>query len=617
MTEDSAEDLARGWGLSPRQQAFVHGAGVNSEHRDPRWDEALKVMWTRGLAVSDSHSIDFPDEPRGELDLALDNLVARARDVLKIQGRLRSLLRANQAIVEQLDLPVVLERIVASAVELVGAKYGALGVVAVDGSLEQFINVGMTPDQIIAIGHLPEGHGLLGALIDDPRPIRLERLSDDERSSGFPAGHPPMGAFLGVPVRVRDEVYGNLYLSNEDTRAFSAEDEQLVIALAATAGVAIENARLFAETKRRQAWSAASAEFTANLLSPENGDAVAILAGRILELSAADVVWVLLPGEDPSELVITIARGEDETSMQGSSITEIDSLAASVIRGGVPRQVEDGIDLGFRLSDGRSLGPAMAVPLMTDGLAEGVLLVARLQRGLPFAVTDLEIAADFAGQASVAMELEGARADRQRMVVLEDRGRIARDLHDHVIQQLFGTGLELQNIAGGLPMGPVSDRIIQSVTNLDATISQIRTIIFALSARASEAPTSVRHWIIDLANELAPALASTPAVSFAGPVDLIVTNDLADDVLAVAREALVNVIKHADATRTSVSLAVREGNVYLEITDDGHGFDEATRRSGVANLEHRAVSRGGVFAIESDAAGTRVLWRVPYETVAV
>jgi signal transduction histidine kinase len=566
--------------------------------------------------MNDSHSIDFPDEPRGELDLALDNLVARARDVLKIQGRLRSLLRANQAIVEQLDLPVVLERIVASAVELVGAKYGALGVVSIDGSLEQFINVGMTPEQITAIGHLPEGHGLLGALIDDPHPIRLEKLSDDERSIGFPVGHPPMGAFLGVPVRVRDSVYGNLYLSNEDSKSFSAEDEQLVTALAATAGVAIENARLYAETKRRQAWSAASAEFTANLLAPENADAIAILAGRVLELSAADVVWVLLPGETPAELVIAIARGDDESNMQGSSITEIDSMTADIIRGGMPRQVDDGIDLGFMLSDGRSLGPAMAVPLMTDGLAEGVLLVARMQGGLPFAVTDLEMAADFAGQASVAMELEAARAARQRMVVLEDRGRIARDLHDHVIQQLFGTGLELQSIAGGLPMGPVSDRIIQSVTDLDATISQIRTIIFALSAHVNEAPTSVRHWIIDLANELAPALTSTPAVSFAGPVDLIVTDDLADDVIAVAREALVNVIKHADATRTSVSLAVRDGQVYLEIADDGHGFDEAPRRSGVANLEHRAVSRGGVFVVESGAEGTRILWQVPYEKVA-
>jgi signal transduction histidine kinase len=566
--------------------------------------------------MSDGQSIDFPDEPRGELDLALDNLVARAHDVLKIQGRLRSLLRANQAIVEQLDLPVVLERIVVSAVDLVGAKYGALGVVAADGSLEQFINVGMSAEEIRAIGHLPQGHGLLGALIDDPHPIRLERLSDDERSAGFPAEHPPMGAFLGVPVRVRDEVYGNLYLTRESAQAFNVEDEQLVTALAATAGIAIENARLYAETQRRQAWSAASAEFTANLLAPENGSAVAILAGRILELSAADVVWVLLPAEDASQLVVATARGRDEDNMQGSLVTEIESLAASVIRGGQPRQFDDGIDLGFTLSDGSPLGPAMAVPLMTDGLAEGVLLVARMQWGRPFATSDLEMAADFAGQASVAMELEAARDDRQRMIVLEDRGRIARDLHDHVIQQLFGTGLELQSIAGALPMGPVSDRIIQSVTNLDATISQIRTIIFALSAQGTEARTSVRHWILDLASELAPALESTPAVSFAGPVDLIVTDDLADDVFAVAREGLVNVIKHAGATRTSVSLAVREGQVVLEIVDDGHGFSDADRRSGVANLEHRALSRGGTFDLQSDTDGTRLTWQVPYVTVA-
>jgi signal transduction histidine kinase len=418
-----------------------------------------------------------------------------------------------------------------------------------------------------------------------------------------------------VPIRVRDEVYGNLYLSREDAHQFNSEDEQLVIALAATAGVAIENARLYAETKRQQAWSAASAEFTANLLSPENEDAIATLSGRILELSAADVVWVLLPGENPAELTVAVARGFDEENMQGSVITQIESLAASVIRGGQPRQVDDGIDLGFTLSDGRPLGPAMAVPIMTDGLAEGVLLVARMQRGRPFAVTDLEMAADFAGQASVAMELEAARADRQRMVVLEDRGRIARDLHDHVIQQLFGTGLELQSIAGALPMGPVSDRIMQSVTNLDGTISQIRTIIFALSAQAAENSGSIRHWIIDLANELAGSLPSTPAVSFSGPVDLVVTHDLADDVLAVAREALVNVIKHAAATRTSIVLSVRDGEVQLEVTDDGRGFAESERRSGIANLEHRATSRGGAFDLQTGPEGTRLLWSVPYSTV--
>ena len=565
--------------------------------------------------MTDGHSFTFPDEPRGELDLALDNLVARARDVLKIQGRLRSLLKANQAIIEHLELPVVLERIVAAAVELVGARYGALGVVGEDGSLEQFINVGFTPEEVAVIGHLPEGHGLLGALIENPHPIRLENLSEDPRSVGFPAGHPPMGAFLGVPVRVRDEVYGNLYLSNDDTTPFSAEDEQLVVALAATAGVAIENARLFAETRRRQAWSAASAEFTSNLLAPENGSAIGSLVERIRELAEADVVWVLLPGENPSELVVDTARGLDADASQGSSVAVGESLALAVLDNGEPRRVDDGADVLLSLSDGRALGPAMAVPIMTAGLAQGVLLVARMPGARRFTQADLGMATDFADQASVAMELEAARADRQRMVVFEDRGRIARDLHDHVIQQLFGTGLELQSIAGSLPMGPATDRILQSVTNLDASISQIRTIIFALSAHSDESRQTVRHSIIDLANELASALDSTPTVSFSGPVDLIVTGDLADDVLAVAREALVNVVKHAKATRASVVLNVRGGQVHLEISDDGRGLTKSGRRSGVANLEERAVRRGGTFSLESDSAGTRLLWQVPYSTV--
>jgi signal transduction histidine kinase len=566
--------------------------------------------------MTDGHSFTFPDEPRGELDLALDNLVARARDVLKIQGRLRSLLKANQAIIEHLDLPVVLERIVAAAVELVGAKYGALGVVAEDGTLEQFINVGMTPEEVDVIGHLPEGHGLLGAVIENPYPIRLENLSDDPRSVGFPAGHPPMAAFLGVPVRVRDEVYGNLYLTNHDPTPFTAEDEQLVVALAATAGVAIENARLFAETRRRQAWSAASAEFTSNLLAPENGSAIGSLADRILELSDADLVWIMLQGDDPLELVVDTARGLDAPAMQDYSVAVDGSLALAVLESGQPSRVDDGAEVRLALSDGRPLGPAMAVPIMTAGLVQGVLLVSRMPGGRRFTPSDLEMAADFADQASVAMELEAARADRQRMVVLEDRGRIARDLHDHVIQQLFGTGLELQSIAGSLPMGPASDRILQSVTNLDASISQIRTIIFALSAHVEDSRVTVRHSIIDLANELASALDSTPTVTFSGPVDLIVTGDLADDVLAVAREALVNIVKHAEATRASVVLTVRNGAVHLEITDDGHGLTVTGRRSGVANLEERAVRRGGTFTLESDSAGTRLLWQVPYETVS-
>ncbi len=566
--------------------------------------------------MTEGPSFTFPDDSRGELDKALDDLMTRARDVLGTQGRLRALLKANRAVIEHIDLPIVLRRIVEAGVELVGAQYGALGVVSADGGLEQFINVGMPPELVTQIGHLPEGHGLLGALIKDPHPIRIPELSTDPRSVGFPANHPPMSSFLGVPIRVRDEVYGNLYLSNQASGEFSEEDEQLVTALAATAGIAIENARLFAETRRRQSWAAASAEIIAALLSSDDGGVVSILAARVLALSEADVVWVLQSTADPEFMTVETARGIEEASIQGMRLPVAGSLSASVIEGRQPRLIDDGSDYELVLGGDRALGPIMAVPLISAGQATGVLLVGRLRGARRFTRADLEIAADFAGQASVAMELAAARMDRQRVALLEDRGRIARDLHDHVIQQLFVTGLELQNIAGSATP-EVAQRIVTSVVNLDASISQIRTVIFALSVPTADPHDTVRHRIIDLANELAPRLARTPSVNFSGPVDLVITKDLAEDVVAVTREALVNVVKHAAAQHTTIDLAVIDGEVSLQIADDGRGGAAGTRRSGIANLEQRALRRGGVFRFTSSEAGTRLSWSAPLESTTM
>jgi len=529
---------------------------------------------------------------------------------LAAQGRLRALLHANQAIISHLDLPVVLERIVEAAVELVGAQYGALGVVAPDGGLEQFINVGMTQDQIDRIGHLPEGHGLLGAVIDDPHPIRVPVLSEHPRSVGFPAHHPPMKSFLGVQIRVRDEVYGNLYLSNQATGQFSVEDEELVVALAATAGIAIENARLFAETVRRQALAAASAEITAALLSTDEGNTLSILTARILTLVDADVVWVLEPTSDLDRMIVTTARGLDEDQVEGMTLQSAGSVVSSVIEAAQPRQIDDAGSSVTMPTDGRALGPSMAVPLIAPG--RGVLFVARLAGREKFARRDLEIAANFAAQANVAMELAATRASRQRVALLEDRGRIARDLHDHVIQQLFATGLELQSIAGAT-QADVAERISTAVTHIDGSISQIRTVIFALSGSTGQGHPTVRHAVIDLANEFASSLVRTPTVSFSGPVDLMITHDLAADVIAVTREALANVVKHAEAEHTSIGLTVLDGYATLTITDDGRGIDGSTRRSGVVNLENRALDRGGSFTLESNGDGTRLRWTAPIE----
>ncbi len=561
-------------------------------------------------------SLNFPDESRSALDKALGEVVTRAQEVLTTQGRLRALLRANQAVVEQLDLPVVLKRIVKAAVELVGAQYGALGVVTPHGDLDQFITVGMGPDLVELIGHLPEGHGLLGALIDDPRPIRLQHLSDDERSAGFPAHHPPMDSFLGVPVKVRDEVFGSPSLTNQTSGQFRHEDEQLVTALAGTAGFAIENARLFAETQSRQAWSAATAEVTAALLSSEQSDPIAVVADRVAALAAADHVRVLLPTDDPTTLLVRVAKGDNADEVEGALIPSAGSIARSVLEGKNPRLV-DGSEAGeadLRLSPGQRPGQVIAVPLLAGGRAQGVLVVARARGGARFTPADLDMVADFAGQASLAMELVSARSDRQRILLFEDRTRIARDLHDHVIQQLFAGGLELQSVAGSLPDGVAADRISQVITNLDAAIAQIRTVIFALSSRDGERSASVRHRIIDLATEFGGGLERTPTVTFAGAVDLVVTGALAEDVLAVVREGLANVAKHSEAKNASVTVAVEDGSVSVEIRDDGIGIAPNARRSGLANLESRAVQRGGTFSLDAGQVGTLLRWHIPLST---
>ncbi|HEY2643280.1 MAG TPA: GAF domain-containing protein [Galbitalea sp.] len=558
------------------------------------------------------YSLSFPDQPRADLDRTLGELVRVAGDVLNSQGRLRALLRANQAVVQQLDLPTVLRTIVEVAAELVGAEYGALGVISPTGALEQFIHVGISDHLVDLIGHLPEGHGLLGALIDDPRPIALAHLSDDPRSAGFPDHHPSMESFLGVPITVRDEVYGILYLTNSNNGTFSDADEELANALAATAGFAIDNARLFAESKRARAWAAASAEVTADLLSTEQGDTLSLLVARIRELADADLVFLSLRSEDPAVLTVSIAQGLGAADLEGLTYALEGSVAGTVIEGAQPRLLgEDQLPGGSRPS-GIGMGPTMALPLVAGGGVRGALMVSRAPGGHRFTPADLELAADFAGQAGIAIEMADARADKQRMELLEDRGRIARDLHDHVIQQLFATGLQLQALADTLPPGATSSGIEQSITNIDLAIAQIRTAIFALSSSRNEKTDTLRHRIVDLVSEIGSALPEDPRVAFSGPVDLAITGDLADDVLAVIRESLTNTVKHAKATRVSVDVIIDGGFAEVVVRDNGVGLPAGGRRSGLANLERRAAARHGDFFAESTSGETTIRWRAPH-----
>jgi hypothetical protein len=270
------------------------------------------------------------NEPLLELDQLLRQLVDRAQDVMAAQDRMRGLLRATQTIVSDLALPVVLRSIVEAACELIGARCGALGVIGPDRGLEQFIHVGIDDQSLARIGQLPEGKGLLGALIDDPRPIRLRNIADDPRSVGFPAGHPPMHSFLGVAIRVRDDVFGNLYLSERRGGDFSAEDVELASALAATAGIAIENARLFEESHRRQSWLAASTEITQLLLSVEGEEPLQVVARTVCDIADADVVTLVLPTEDDQRLMVEVAAGNGADRLTGLTYPLQDSVGCRV-----------------------------------------------------------------------------------------------------------------------------------------------------------------------------------------------------------------------------------------------------------------------------------------------
>ena len=560
--------------------------------------------------MAEHDAITFPDAPRGELDRALQDLVARAHEVMKTQGRLRSLVNANQAVVSHLDLPTVLRTIVDAAVELVDAQYGALGVVAQLGGLEQFIHVGMTPRQVDEIGQLPEGHGLLGALIDDPRSIRLLRIKDDPRSVGFPEGHPPMDSFLGVPIRVRDRVYGNLYLTNHRDGRFSSEDEELVSALAATAGIAIDNARLFAETEARQAWSAATADITRALLSGESHDALCELVDHVERLSGSNLVCVLGSEEDPASVNVLVARGSRAAAgLEGSRLPLNSPLLCTALENRQP-VMTDSLGGDLFTSTAWVPGPALIVPLRF-GDEPPILLVAVRDQGSPaYSPFELERVSSSAAQVAIAMELSASRSDRQRMLLLEDRTRIARNLHDHVIQQLFAAGLELQSIETTIDEEHTRQRLDGTVTMLDDAIGQIRTIIFALSQRRGS-EVSVRHRLIGLADQLSVGLARPASLSFSGPLDLVVGAELADDVVAFVGESLTNVARHAHAASTSIVVSASLDSLTVVVEDDGVGIGDATRRSGLQNGADRAELHGGTLEIESGNGGTRLTWSVP------
>jgi len=559
---------------------------------------------------------DPEQDPRLSIEALMSQLVEQASVIMTAQQRLRQLLKASHSIVQELSLPAVLRRLVATAKDVSGAKYAALGVIGSDGTLEQFLHVGMEDDTVRAIGELPKGRGVLGALIDNPKPIRLSRISEDPRSSGFPDGHPPMTTFLGVPIRSRDVVFGNLYLTDRaDGGPFTAEDEELVLALAATAGIAIENARLYEESRRRQEWLRASGEISRQLLDPEADYAETLheIATSVKRLASADVVTLVTPTrDDPVQLEVIIATGAAERELIGIRYPTENSIAWRAMQDGQAVRlafVDQHPDVYLHLRPYVPVSQAMALPLRGEAGPRGAIVAGRLIPHAPFTASDLDMAGTFAGQAAIALELNDARADQQRLGVLEDRDRIARDLHDHVIQRLFAAGLSLQSVAATVEDDTLHERLSRTVGELDETIRQIRTKIHELQEDSSQ---SLRGTALAVVDQLAPLLPDRPDVSLIGPLDSISDEAIIADVEAVLRESLTNVTKHAHATQVRVRIQAGKQQLHLTVTDNGVGLGRSTRRSGLANLSRRAERQGGYLEVcDSAEGGLRLRWSIP------
>nr|MDT0656652.1 GAF domain-containing sensor histidine kinase [Micromonospora sp. DSM 115978] len=551
-------------------------------------------------------------------------MLDRVGDVVTSRERLRALLDAVVGISTDLDLRSTLRRIVEAACELVGARYGALGVIGPDRLLTEFITHGISPELHATIGDLPHGRGVLGLLIADPRPVRMPEITDHPQSYGFPPHHPPMHSFLGVPVRIRDHVFGNLYLAEKQgAREFTEDDEEIVVALAAAAGVAIENARLYALAHRRERWLAAAAEITSVLLGEvRRTEALRLVARRAREVADAELALVLLYDEDAGQFTVEVADGA--TDPEPTLGVEPDQICARLVGVVLPAAETT---FAASVTDRRhtlveslakaapwpvpvSGGPAVVSPLAAADTLHGVLVVGHRPGRAGPTDDDVPLLASFAAQAALAMERARGQEERELLVVLEDRERIARDLHDVVIQRLFATGLQLQSAAMPLTGRPeLSNRINAAVDDLDATIRDIRRTIFELRTPIG---ATLRTEIREVIEEAASSLGFRPDLDLVGPIDSAVPDAVRPDLLAVLREALSNAIRHARATRVRVTVRVADRRLTVVVADDGAGTDPAAARGGLINLRERAAHHDGEFEVRPVAThGTELYWSVP------
>ncbi|AUZ88693.1 histidine kinase [Arthrobacter agilis] len=530
-----------------------------------------------------------------------------------------NLLAAFESMADDVDLDTVLERVISAACQLVDARYGALGVIGPDQTMGQFITVGLEGDEIERMASLPQGHGVLGLLVSEPRPLRLHDLRTHDRAVGFPEHHPQMSSFLGVPIRIHGTVFGNLYLTEKNGGGdFTDTDEKLLVALAAAAGVAIENSRLFHDSTRRTEWLEGGLNAARELLE-QTDDArndLELIAHHALRASHSDLTVVLRDFGHHRGLICEAADGVNAGAFVGQSGADNAQLDGLTAQSPPLLLREEDIDRLLPGAPPATISTALLTRLAGTGERQ-FLLFGRPAEFPPFSSVDHEMVRSFTSHVTLALELLRVHRQREQEAVFGDRDRIARDLHDLVIQRLFAAGMSIQSLRKYLSDREPLERIGTVTAELDATIRELRDTIYSLRSVPQITPTFTSS-ILSLVAHAFDGHHLQPVVHLSGPLDAVIDPAWADHVRAILLESLSNALRHAGARSITMTLQALPDRLELKIIDDGSGFEQRLSRSGLANMQRRAELCGGALTITSPLGqGTKVLLTVPLTPFAL